>query len=107
MYVIGTWTLEIGLIFVKKRITNLSFGIWNYIPLIREPIKTKKYWIVFTGFTEPHLISTSDFKTHVIEADNSGILTQQDINFFVKIVDKNRNGTINIKEDMEFAFFHY
>ena len=61
---------------------------------------------LFTGFTEPNLISTSDFKTHVIEAD-SGILTKEDINFFVKTVDKKRNGTINIKEDMEFAFFHY
>ena len=53
------------------------------------------------------MISTSDLKTHVIKADDSGILTEYDINYFVKIVDKKRNGTINIKEDMEFAFFNY
>ena len=77
----------------------------TYVPLIREPIESIK--TVFTGFTEPQLISTSDLKTHVIEADDSGILTEYDINYFVKIVDKKGNGTINIKEDMEFAFFNY
>merc|ERR1711862_1039875 len=55
----------------------------------------------------PHLLTTSDFKAHVLEADVSGILTMEDINFFVKIVDRKGNGTINIKEDMDFAFFHY
>ena len=54
-----------------------------------------------------HLLSTSDFKAHVLEADVSGILTMEDINFFVKIVDRKGNGKINIKEDMDFAFFHY
>merc|ERR1712008_178592 len=88
---------------------NGQINIVEYAARAKEFVK-KRILLTFLlqlKAREPHLISTSDFKTHVIEADNSGILTKNDINLFVKIVDKNRNGTINIKEDMEFAFFHY
>ena len=71
-----------------------------------DPHPTKRYKLFFTAIA-PHLLSTCDFKAHVIESDVIGILTMEDINFFVKNVDRKGNGIINIKDDMDFAFFHY